>query len=90
MVELKATVRNQDGIHCRPAAAIVKSVTDYSGKIRVSCANGETDAHSVFGLLGLALLPETEVTIQVCGPDEENRCRELAELFETHFDFPRR
>ena len=36
----------------------------------------------------LGLEQGAEVTIQVTGPDEEQYALKLAELFETHFDFP--
>ena len=90
MVERTATICNRDGIHCRPATLLVKFAEDYEGKVEVANKRGQTDLTSIFEILGLALLHGDSVTIRVTGPDEEQRCAQLAELFETHFDFPPR
>ena len=90
MVELPATIRNEMGIHCRPSAEILKAASGYPGDILVSAPSGHCDLHSVMGLMALALHQGTEITIRVTGPDEEEMCRKLVELFETEFDFPPR
>jgi len=90
MVELKATIQNVQGIHCRPSAVIVKYVADYTGDIRVRGEKGETSLRSILELMTLELFPGSELTIQVSGPGEETFCMDLVALFETHFDFPPR
>lgn len=90
MVELTATVRNAHGIHCRPSAAIVKAVTGYPGEIEVTAESGRCDPRSIMGLIALGLAEGAAVTIRVDGPEEEATARRLAELFETHYDFPPR
>lgn len=90
MVEMQAIVRNSAGIHCRPSACIVKSISSYPGDIRVISPNGECDPRSIIALISLGLQEGTPITIRVEGPDEEEQCRRLVELFETHFDFPER
>jgi phosphotransferase system HPr (HPr) family protein len=88
MVEAKATIQNEAGIHCRPSAILVKEGVAYSGEILVTAEAGTCTLTSALELIMLGLEPQTEVTIQVSGPDEEVFCKKLAELFETHFDFP--
>jgi len=90
LIERIATVRNRDGIHCRPSTVIVKSVIEYQGSIRVFNNRGESDLKSVLTLMALELLPGDTVTIQVSGPQEDERCAALVGLFETRFDFPAR
>jgi hypothetical protein len=41
-------------------------------------------------IIALGLEAGTEIIIRVEGPDEEDQCRRLVELFETEFDFPQR
>ncbi len=88
MVERKATIQNAQGIHCRPAAEIVKFVAEYSGDITVSSACGACTLRSIMELMTLELYPGTEVLIRVEGSDEEDMCDALVALFEKHFDFP--
>ena len=88
MREAKAVVQNAQGVHCRPSALIVKYASGYEGQIRVVGERGQTGLRSIMELMTLELYPQSEVLIQVEGPDEDRVCHELVDLFETHFDFP--
>ena len=88
MFEAKAIVQNDAGIHCRPSAVLVKEGSAYPGEILVKAESGTCTLTSALECIMLGLEKGAEVTIQVAGPDEENVCRRLVELFETHFDFP--
>lgn len=90
MVEMPATIQNSAGIHCRPSACIVKATAAYPGEITVIAPSGSCDPRSIMALIALGLEQGTQITIRVEGPDEEEQCRRLVELFETHFDFPMR
>jgi phosphotransferase system HPr (HPr) family protein len=88
MFEEKAVVQNEAGIHCRPSAILVKEGMGYSGEILVSTESGTCTLTSALELIMLGIEPQSEVVIQVTGPDEEIFCKKLVKLFETHFDFP--
>ncbi len=88
MRKMKAVVQNAQGIHCRPSALIVKFASEYDGSITVTGERGATSLRSIMELMTLELYPDSEVMIQVEGPDEDQICQELVSLFETHFDFP--
>ena len=90
MVEVTATVHNSAGIHCRPAAAIVKAFNPYQGQLLFRTSEGSCDPRSIMGLLSLCLEKGTVVHIEVEGPDEQATAQRLATLLETHFDFPQR
>ncbi len=88
MVEVKAVIQNEAGIHCRPSAILVREGSSYAGEILVTAPSGTCDLTSALECIMLGMEKDTEITIQVNGPDEEAYARKLAELFETHFDFP--
>ena len=88
MFETKATIRNEAGIHCRPSAILIKAGMAYAGKILISAKSGTCTLTSALECIMLGLEKGAKVTIQVTGPDEEEFGKKLAELFETHFDFP--
>lgn len=90
VVELPATIQNSAGIHCRPSACIVKALSGYPGQITVTSPAGECDPRSIMELIGLGLGAGSTILIRVEGPDEEEQCARLVELFETHYDFPHR
>ena len=88
MVEGKATVKNEAGIHCRPTAEIIKTAAQYDGTITVIGERGSTTLNSALEMMMLALVQGAEVTVQVDGPDEEVTLQQFVDLFEYHFDFP--
>jgi phosphocarrier protein len=90
MIEMRATVRNRAGIHCRPSALIVQSVREYAGSVHVRHGRDACDLHSVVDLLAMGLGPDDTLQVQVEGPDEACVCADLVELFERRFDFPPR
>jgi phosphocarrier protein len=90
MKQRKVVIQNEQGIHCRPSAVIVKVAGGYRGRITVNGANGSCDLKSIMGLLALSLEHGSELVVEVEGPDEEAWCDKLAKLLETKFDFPAR
>ncbi|MDH3981492.1 MAG: HPr family phosphocarrier protein [Kiritimatiellaceae bacterium] len=88
MFETTAVIQNEAGIHCRPSAILIREGSVYPGEILVTAPSGTCSLTSALECIMLGMEQGTEVTIQVTGPDEEVFARKLAELFETHFDFP--
>lgn len=88
MVEKTATIRNDQGIHCRPSAKIVTEAMSLSCEIRVFADAGEADLRSLLSLVSLGLQAGSTVRVRVTGENEESVCDRFVELFETHFDFP--
>jgi len=88
MTEATATIRNEQGIHCRPSARIIQEAEHFEGRLKVTGEYGECDLRSAMDLLMLALGKGSEIRIEVDGPGEQEFCRKLVELFEFHFDFP--
>lgn len=88
MVEVKSIIKNEAGIHCRPSAILVKEGSSYPGEILVTAPSGTCDLKSALECIMLGMEQGTEITIQVTGPDEEAYAQKLADLFQTHFDFP--
>lgn len=90
MIERKAKINNEQGIHCRPASVILKEMRDYEGDIYILTDNGEAKLLSVMGLLGLGLDKGRDITIRVEGSDEEEVSKRLVDLFEFNYDYPPR
>ncbi len=90
MFETTATIRNEAGIHCRPSAILIKEGMAYAGKILITAESGTCTLTSALECIMLGLEKGAKVTIEVTGPNEEEFGKKLAELFETHFDFPPR
>lgn len=90
MTRVTATVRNENGIHCRPSAVIIKEAATLRSRIRVVSSAGETNLRSIVNLLSLGLGAGETLEITTEGPDEVLAAARLHELFERCFDFPAR
>jgi len=88
MIERPATVKNADGIHCRPSVLIVKAMASYPGRVTLTTDRGSSDVKSVMTLMMMAMGKGCLVRIRVEGPDEERTCAAVVELIERQFDFP--
>lgn len=88
MEKRNAIIANEQGIHCRPSAVIVKEFMGYPGRILLRNRNGACDVSSVMQLLSLELRKGSHVSIEVEGENEAKVADRLVELLETNFDFP--
>jgi phosphocarrier protein len=88
MVEVKAVIKNEAGIHCRPTAVITQAVAGVKSTITVTAPAGHCHLGSALELMMLGLEQGTQITIQAEGPDEAAAASKFKVLFETEFDFP--
>ncbi|GMA31834.1 dihydroxyacetone kinase phosphoryl donor subunit DhaM [Litorihabitans aurantiacus] len=76
-----ATVRNHDGLHARPAAALVRLVGTYDATVLVDGAS----AASLLAVMGLGLRRGQEVSLEASGADREDAVVAVADAFEAAF-----
>ena len=89
MTEKEAVVENEAGIHCRPSSVILMKRQEYPEcSVSISSDKGDAQLDSIISLLGLGLAKGDKVIVKADGKDEETVCREIAELFAYHFDYP--
>ncbi len=90
MAEKTVTVKNRDGIHCRPSSAIMNAALEYPDtEFTIKTEKGESDLGSILSLLSLGLQRGDDVTVVTSGNQDQEACDKIAELFEFEFDFPR-
>lgn len=88
MVEVKAVIKNEAGIHCRPTAVITQEANEVDATITVLSPGGTCQLGSALDLMMLGLGQGSLITLQVDGTDEEKVAEQFKALFETEFDFP--
>jgi phosphotransferase system HPr (HPr) family protein len=88
MVEVKAVIKNEAGIHCRPTAVITQAVAGFKSTVTVISPAGSCHLGSALEMMMLGLEQGTQITLQAEGPDEAAAVAKFKELFETNFDFP--
>jgi phosphotransferase system HPr (HPr) family protein len=76
---------NLPGLHCRPAALIVRTLNDFASDAAVECGGASASGRSIIELLSLAAGYGTPLTFVISGPDAKNAMAALERLFKTNF-----
>jgi len=85
---INVTVKNEVGLHARPAAMFVKKASSFKSKVmveNVTRATAPVNAKSILSVLSIGVLKNHEIRIQAEGEDEESAIKSLVELIESDF-----
>jgi len=74
------TIANRLGLHARAAAQMVKAANRFASEIRVKSGDREVNGKSIMGILTLAAVQGSLITLTVEGPDEKEALAGLGEL----------
>ena len=85
-VSREVTVKNQLGLHARPASMFVKMATRFKSDILVEKEGEEVNGKSIMGLMMLAAGHGTTLTVTAEGSDASNALNELEELVNRNFE----
>jgi phosphotransferase system HPr (HPr) family protein len=80
LIEVKATVSNQLGLHARPAAELVKIAHRFESEIQIAKDGMWVNAKSILGVMTLAAERGSELSIKAEGPDADAAVAAIAEL----------
>lgn len=79
MAEKKVSVKNQHGLHARPAAMFVQQAASYAFPITIEKAGKSADAKSILGIMALAVQKGDEVLLKADG-DKAQEALDALEL----------
>ncbi len=85
MIERQATIVNQEGLHARPAARIVRLASSFAAEIELAKDGLEVNGKSIMGVMMLAAEFGSAITIRADGTDAEQAVQALAELVASGF-----
>jgi phosphocarrier protein len=85
VIERLATIVNQEGLHARPAARIVRLASSFESEIELAQDGLDVNGKSIMGVMMLAAECGSSITIRASGPDAEQAVQALAELVESGF-----
>ena len=83
MTKQKITVKNQTGLHLRPAGILCRTAMLYKSHITLIHGDTTANAKSVLSVLGAGVKAGDELEIMCEGVDEQEALRALVELFES-------
>lgn len=78
-------VKNELGLHIRPAATIVKILQLSKSVVYFTCNNETINARSIMSILTLVAKKNSKITITVEGDDAKNTMKNLVEAFDHSF-----
>ncbi len=85
MLSKDVTVKNQVGLHARPATFFIQKANEYKSSIWIEKEERKVNAKSLLGVLSLGITKGTEITIIADGADEEEAVSGLVELITSEF-----
>lgn len=88
MIEREATIVNQEGLHARPAAKIVRLASSFTSEVELFKDGMPVNAKSIMGVMMLAAECGSSITIRADGPDAEQAVEALAHLVAGGFGEP--
>lgn len=80
MIEREATVVNQEGLHARPAAKIVRLASTFSSEIELFKDGLAVNGKSIMGVMMLAAECGSAIVIRADGPDAEQAVEAITQL----------
>lgn len=78
-------VKNQVGLHARPATFFIQKANEFKSSIWVEKEDRRVNAKSLLGVLSLGIMGGTAIRIHASGSDEELAVDELVKLVESGF-----
>ena len=85
MIEREAVIVNQEGLHARPAARIVRLASSFASDIELSKDGLDVNGKSIMGVMMLAAECGSSIIIRASGPDAEQAVQALADLVASGF-----
>ena len=83
MKEFVYKIKDEIGIHARPAGLLVKEAAKYKSAITIEKDGKSTEATKLFGVMGLGVKCGEEVCVKIEGEDEEVAAKAMRVFFET-------
>jgi len=82
MIEKKAIVKSETGIHARPALTVVKEASKFKSEVLIVKDGNEYNAKSIVAIMCMAAVKNDEITIKATGDDEEAAAVAMVKLIE--------
>jgi len=85
MVKKKIVIKNKLGLHARAAVKFMNLANRFASSVWIEKDGNEIDGKSILGILTLAAVQGSEITLRISGPDEDQALDALEALIEDKF-----
>lgn len=81
MKEFQYKIKDEIGIHARPAGLLVQEAKKFESNIMINCRDKKSSAKSLFGIMGMGIKNGDNITVSVEGSDESTACLAIEKFF---------
>ena len=85
MISCYVTIKNNVGLHARPATFFIQKANSYRSSIWVEREDRRVNAKSLLGVLSLGIVKGMTITLIADGPDEQDALAGLSALIDAGF-----
>ncbi len=85
MVKKEFEILNHQGLHARPATALVTLASQFEADVFLLQEDRKINAKSILGVLVLAAEHGSKLIVQTIGEDEQQAADKIVELANNHF-----
>lgn len=86
MITKEVVIKNQVGLHARPATFFIQKANEFKSSIWVEKEERRVNAKSLLGVLSLGIVKGTTINIIADGADEDAAIEALSELIDSDFN----
>ncbi len=84
MLTFNYVIKDEEGIHARPAGLLVKEMQNFSSTISFTKGEKKVDGKKLFAVMSLAAKKNEEIAVAIEGEDEEAAFKTCKEFFENN------
>jgi len=86
MIKKKVTIINKLGLHARAAVKFVNLANRFTSSVKIEKGGNKIDGKSILGILTLAAVQGSEITLSISGKDEQSAMEALIALILDRFN----
>ena len=85
MITKEVVIKNQVGLHARPATFFIQKANEFKSGVWVEKEDRRVNAKSLLGVLSLGIVKGTSIKLIADGSDEKEAVDTLVELVNNNF-----
>lgn len=85
MKKEKIVLKNETGLHARPASELAKLAAKFNCDININVGDKKVNAKSILSIMAAGIKANTEIEIECNGDDEETALKEIIEAINNKF-----
>ena len=82
MITFSYTIRDQLGIHARPAGSLAKVAKEFESEIFIEKGDKRVDATKIIAVMGMGIKHNDTISVTVNGSDEEEAEKAIRSFLE--------